>query len=42
MLKKVSGKEVLGVSILDDDSIKSFSDHLTKILKKDEIADSQD
>jgi GTP-binding protein len=38
-LKKASGKEVLGVSILDDDSLKAFSDHLTKILKKDEILD---
>jgi GTP-binding protein len=41
-LKKVSGKEVLGVSILDDESIKSFSDHLTALLKKDEIVEAQD
>lgn len=33
-LKKASGKEVMGVSILDDESLKSLSDYLTKILKK--------
>lgn len=33
-LKKVSGKEVLGVSILDDASLKDLSDYLVKILRK--------
>jgi GTP-binding protein len=41
VLKKVSGKEVLAVSILDDNSIKAFSDRLTQILKKDEIVESK-
>ncbi|MDR3546807.1 MAG: GTPase ObgE [Candidatus Pacebacteria bacterium] len=38
-LEKASGKEVLGVSILDDASIKRFSDRLIEILKKDETSD---
>jgi GTP-binding protein len=32
-LEKTSGKEVLGVSILDDASLKALSDRLTEILK---------
>jgi len=32
-LAKETGKEVLSVSILDDDSLKQFSDRLTQILK---------
>jgi GTP-binding protein len=32
-LKKVSGKEVIGISILDDESIKRISDRLSALLK---------
>jgi GTP-binding protein len=32
-LKKASGQDVMGVSILDDASLKTLSDHLTTILK---------
>lgn len=41
-LEKVSGKEVIGLSILDDESIKRFSDKLVPLLENHSKREAQD